>query len=194
MATEEQGNGPGDEQLMERLQGGDDSALTELMRRWELPVKRFLFRLVGNGAEADDLAQEVFVRVYTKRATYRAGARFSAWLFTIAANQARNRLRWWRRRPTLSLDDWLETGREVADEAASPAAVDRARVEDERREAVQRAVAALPLDQRTAIVLFAYEGKSMAEIAEIAGCSPKAVENRLYRARLRLRELAGAAG
>ena len=194
MATEEQGNGPGDEQLMERLQGGDDSALTELMRRWELPVKRFLFRLVGNGAEAEDLAQEVFVRVYTKRGTYRSGARFSAWLFTIAANQARNRLRWWRRRPTLSLDDWLESGREVADETAAPAAVARAREEAERREAVQRAVAALPLDQRTAIVLFAYEGKPMAEIAEIVGCSPKAVENRLYRARLRLRELAGAAG
>ncbi len=193
MATEEHDNGPGDEQLMERLQGGDDSALTELMRRWELPVKRFLFRLVGNGAEADDLAQEVFVRVYTKRATYRAGARFSAWLFTIAANQARNRLRWWRRRPTLSLDDWLETGREVADEAVSPTAVARAREEDERREAVQRAVAALPLEQRTAIVLFAYEGKSMAEIAEIVGCSPKAVENRLYRARLRLRMLAETA-
>ena len=194
MATEEHGNGPGDEELMGRLQGGDDRALTELMQRWELPVKSFLYRLVGNGAEAEDLAQEVFVRVYTKRATYRPGARFSGWLFAIAANQARNRLRWWRRRPTLSLDDWLDSGREVADEMASPAAVARAREEAERREAVQRAVAALPLEQRTAIVLFAYEGKSMAEIAEIAGCSPKAVENRLYRARLRLRELAETAG
>jgi RNA polymerase sigma-70 factor (ECF subfamily) len=194
MPTDENGGGgPDDETLMARLQGGDDSALAELMQRWEIPAKRFLFRMVGNTAEAEDLAQEAFVRIYTKRGTYRTGARFSSWLFAIAANQAKNRLRWWKRRPTLSLDGWVDGGGDAEDETASPAAAARAREEAERREAVQRAVTALPLDQRTAIVLFAYEGKTMAEIAEIVGCSTKAVENRLYRARLRLRALAGEA-
>lgn len=186
MRTEDNAE-PSDEEAMVRLQSGDDTALGMLMRRWELPVKRFVFRLIGNTAETEDLAQEVFVRVYTKRGTYRPGARFSSWVFAIAANQAKNRLRWWKRRPTLSLDGWVETGGDAEDETVSPTAAARAREDAERREAVQRAVAALPLDQRTAIVLFAYEGKSMAEIAEIVGCSTKAVENRLYRARLELR-------
>src|SRR5271169_2057570 len=69
----EAGSSPSDEELMSRLKGGEDAALAQLMRHWELPVKRFLFRIVGNAAEAEDLAQEVFVRIYTKRATYRKG-------------------------------------------------------------------------------------------------------------------------
>ena len=101
---------PADEQLMAQLQGGDAAALAVLMQRWEIPVKRFIFRLVGNTTEAEDLAQEVFVRVFLKRHTYRSGARFSSWVFAIAANLAKNRLRWWKRRPTLSLNAWLEEG------------------------------------------------------------------------------------
>lgn len=97
---------PADEWLMTRLQGGNDAALAMLMLRWEIPVKRFIFRLVGSVAEAEDLAQEVFVRVFLKRQTYRVGSRFSSWVFAIAANQAKNRLRWWKRRPTVSLDAW----------------------------------------------------------------------------------------
>ena len=93
------GANPSDEELMSRLQAGEDAALAPLMLRWEVPVKRFIFRLIGNTADAEDLAQEVFVRVYTKRASYRVGAKFSTWCFSIAANQAKNRLRWWRRRP-----------------------------------------------------------------------------------------------
>ena len=80
-------------------------------------MKRFIFRLVGHPAEAEDLAQEVFVRVFTKRTTYRPGAKFSTWCFAIAANQAKNRLRWWHRRPALSLDAWTEAGGETPDES-----------------------------------------------------------------------------
>lgn len=180
------GANPSDEDCMIRLQAGDDAALAPLMQRWEAPVKRFVFRLIGNAAEADDLAQEVFVRVYQKRASYRRGAKFSTWCFAIAANQAKNRLRWWKRRPALSLEAWTDAGGEVADPAGVPAADEAVR--RERIAAVQAAVAALPFDLRTALVLFEYEGQSMAEIAEALGCTPKAVENRLYRARQQLRQ------
>lgn len=182
------GSGPSDEEWMRRLQSGDDTALAALMEHWEIPVKRFIFRLVGNTAEAEDLAQEVFMRIYTKRSTYRVGAKFSTWCFSIAANQAKNRLRWWRRRPTLSLNTWTEAGGDTADESsASAQAADKA-IRHERIAAVQTAVAALPLDLRTALVLFEYENQSMTEIAEALGCTSKAIENRLYRARQQLKQ------
>src|SRR5690242_19434228 len=111
------GVSPSDEEIMLRLQAGEEAALASLMQRWEIPVKRFLFRLVGIAAEAEDLAQEVFVRVFTKPATYRPSAKFSTWCFSIAANQAKNRLRWWRRRPVLSLDAWTDGGVATADES-----------------------------------------------------------------------------
>lgn len=180
------GANPSDEELMRRLQAGEDAALAPLMQHWEGPVKRFIFRLVGNPTEAEDLAQEVFVRVYTKRASYRTGAKFSTWCFSIAANQAKNRLRWWRRRPALSLEAWAEAGGVAADESASGAQASQVAVQSERLAAVRQAVAALPVDLRTALVLFEYEQQSVNEIAEALHCTPKAVENRLYRARQKL--------
>ena len=182
------GPDPSDEEWMRRLQGGDDTALAALMQHWEIPVKRFIFRLVGNTAEAEDLAQEVFLRIYTKRSTYRVGAKFSTWCFSIAANQAKNRLRWWRRRPTLSLNAWTEAGGDTPDESPAGAQAASEAVRHERIAAVQTAVAALPLDLRTALVLFEYEDQSMSEIAEVLGCTSKAVENRLYRARQQLKQ------
>ncbi len=185
------GANPSDEQLMGRLQRGDDATLAPLMQHWEAPLKRFIFRLVGNTAEAEDLAQEVFVRIYTKRASYRTGAKFSTWCFAIAANQAKNRLRWWRRRPALSLDAWTEAGGETADVSSAGVKASSRAIQNEQRVAVQKAVAALPVDLRTALVLFEYEQQSMAEIAAVLDCTPKAVENRLYRARQRLKQELG---
>jgi len=182
------GASPSDEELMRRLQGGEEAALAPLMQHWEIPVKRFIFRLIGNTAEAEDLAQEVFLRIYTKRHTYRIGAKFSTWCFSIAANQAKNRLRWWHRRPTLSLNAWTDSGGDTADESSAGVQASTATVRRERIAAVQTAVAALPLDLRTALVLFEYEDQSMAEIAEALGCTPKAVENRLHRARQQLKQ------
>ena len=180
---------PSDEDLMGRLKGGEDAALAKLMERWELPMKRFVFRIVGNTSEAEDLAQEVFVRIYEKRATYRTGAKFSTWCFSIAANQAKNRLRWWRRRPTVSLGAWTEAGGDDADETRSGEPAFQTAVRREQIASVQAAVAALPLELRTALVLFEYDGQSVAEIAAELSCTEKAVENRLYRARQRLKQM-----
>jgi len=184
---ETEAGGPSDEELMAQLQAGDEAALAPLMQRWEVPPKRFIFRLVGHAAEAEDLAQEVFVRIYTKRSSYRLGAKFSTWCFSIAANLAKNRLRWWKRRPVLSLDAWMDSGGDAADQTATGAQASDKAVRRERIATVQAAVAALPLDLRTALILFEYEQQSMGEIAAALGCTAKAVENRLYRARKMLR-------
>ncbi len=181
---------PTDEVLMLRLRGGDEPALAALMLRWEIPLKAFLYRLLLNTDEAAELAQEAFVKLYFQRERFRAEARFAPWLLTIAANLARNRRRWWRRHPTTSLDAPAEGGDspspawEPSDPAAGPA--DRA-LAAERAATVRRAVAALPHDLREVVVLAEFEQRPQAEIGEILGCSAKAVEMRLYRARERLR-------
>jgi RNA polymerase sigma-70 factor (ECF subfamily) len=184
----------GDPDAMQRVQAGDEAALAALMERWELPVKRFIGRLIGNASEADELAQETFVRVWQERGRFRPGAEFRPWLFAIALNLARNRLRWWRRRPTVSLEQWNERrettdgGRRAEDRGHSTS--DNARLVAERAEraaAVREAVAALPLALREAIVLSEYEQMSHAEIATAVGATAKAVETRIYRAREKLR-------
>src|SRR3954465_972653 len=95
-----------DAELMRRVQTGDEAALGALMERWELPVKSVIARLVFNASEAEELAQETFVRVWQQRKKFHAGAEFRPWVFAIAVNLARNRLRWWRRRPTVELHEW----------------------------------------------------------------------------------------
>ena len=178
-----------DEVLMGRLQAGDEAALNELMVRWEVPIKRYLGRIVQNAHEAEDLAQECFARVFQHRARFRPGARFSPWLYAIAANLARNRRRWWRRHPAVSLDELAPGAREATSgwEPSDPTAGPAERVQ--RREAaaaVRAAVAALPHALREIVVLAEYEERPQAEIAAILGCTTKAVELRLYRARERL--------
>lgn len=175
--------------LMRRVQQGDEAALGLLMQRWERPVKSVIARLVLNGREAEDLAQETFVRVWQQREKFRREAEFRPWLFSIAVNLARNRLRWWRRRPTVALEDWNETGQPAA--AGGKRAAPAGRENLERAElaaAVRAAVAALPRELREAVVLFEYEGLSHQEIAAALGCTRKAVEARIYRAREKLRK------
>lgn len=185
------GASPSDEELMLNLQRGDDTALAGLMGRWEVPVKRFIFRIVGNPNEAEDLAQEVFLRVYTRKASFRNGAKFSTWCFSIAANQARDRLRWWRRRPTLSLDAWSESGGDLPDSSNQGGQPSDQAMRREQIELVRRAVSALPVDLRTALVLFEYEQQSVSDIATVLECSEKAIEGRLARARRRLQQALG---
>ena len=173
----------GDRALMGRVQGGDETALGVLMERWELPLKSFIGRIVLNASEAEDLAQETFVRVWQQREKFRAGADFRPWVFSIAVNLARNRLRWWRRRPTVELHEWSSAGGERSEGPQDESALER----QERAGAVRDAIAGLPLELRESIMLFEYEQMSHAEIAATVGCTAKAVETRLYRAREKLR-------
>ena len=172
-----------DRLLMERVRAGDEEAFAALMGKWERPVKSLVARIVLNASEAEELAQESFVRLWRRREDFRPGAEFRPWLLAIAVNLARNRLRWWRRRPSVDLDAWLESGGDAVDVTGGAGALERA----ERVGAVQAAVAALPADLREALVLFEFEELSQGEIAAVLGTTPKAVESRVARAREKLR-------
>ena len=175
---------------MRRLAGGHEAALNDLMARHAQPVFQFLCRMLGNEDDANDLAQETFVRVYQHRASFKPGARFTTWLYTIAANLARNQIRYRSRHPNVSLDAESETteqslGDTLPANSASPhEAVDAA----ERADAVRIAVQRLPEDMREAIVLCEWEDLTLAEAANVMNTTAKAVESRLYRARNLLRE------
>jgi len=175
---------------MQRLAGGHDAALNDLMARHAQPVFHFLCRMLGNEDDANDLAQETFLRVYQHRAGFRPGARFTTWLYTIAANLARNHHRWRTRHPNVSLDAESETtGQSIGDVLpSSDPAPDGAAVATERAVAVRAAVAALPADMREVIILCEWQDLSAAEAAAILNTTPKAIDNRLYRARNLLRE------
>lgn len=177
-----------DRELMTRVQRRDEAALGLLMERWERPVKSVIARLVFNASEAEDLAQETFVRVWQQREKFRPGAEFRPWVFSIAINLARNRLRWWRRRPSVSLEEWTQTPgtEDRAQRSENPAGAETLE-RAERATAVRDAMAALPVDLREAIVLFEYEELSQAEIATVVGATVKAVETRIARAKEKLR-------
>lgn len=175
---------------MKRLMAGHDAALNVLMERHATPVFHFLCRMVGNEDDANDLAQETFVRVFKSRGGFRPNEKFSTWLYTIAANLARNHFRWRSRHPAVS----LETGSGEPEKTfrdtlpAGDPAPDEQTLAVERAAAVRAAVAGLPDDMREAIVLCEWEEHTVAEAAAILGATPKAVESRLYRARQILRE------
>ena len=176
-----------DEELVARLQAGEDFALNLLLQRWEVPLRRYLHRFLQNEVDSLDLAQETFVKVYQNRERFARGMRFSPWLFTIATNLARNRSRWRRRHPTdpLNTEGPSISGQTVLQDEFTPSAMLEA---NERADAVRAAIAELPDELRTAILLFEYEHLAQADVAAAMECSPKAVETRLYRARKALRK------
>ncbi len=178
-----------DTQDMVRLAAGHDAALNELMERHGEKLFHYLVRCLQDEAEAADLAQETFVRVYQHRAGFDAGQKFSTWLYTIASNLVRDRYRWRARHPQVSLNAELEaTGTELGERLAHPEATPRESLETSERVAtIEDAVAALPEELRTPLLLAEYEEKPQAEIAQILSCSVKAVETRIYRARKQLR-------
>jgi len=175
---------------MERLIAGRDTALNDLMERHATPVFHFLCRMVGNEDDANDLAQETFVRVFRARTSFRTNENFSTWLFTIAANLARNHFRWRARHPNISLETETGDSEQTLGSTlpASEPVPDEQALAAERAAAVRIAVGKLPEDLREAIVLCEWEERSVAEAAAILEATPKAVESRLYRARGILRE------
>ena len=166
-----------DFQIVEQIQAGQDLAFDELMVRYKRPVVNFCYRMLADAGDADDVAQEVFVSVYQRIGGYRPRGKFSTWLFALAHNACIDRLRYRKRHPTVPLDA-----------APEPGMVSREIATNEIGEHIAAAIAALPDDQRTAIVLAEYHGLSYAEIAGVMRCSEKSVESRLYRAKQTLRQ------
>ena len=145
-----------------------------MLARYKSPIVNFCYRLLGDAGDADDVAQDVFVRVYQRIGDYRPRGKFSTWLFAMARNACIDRLRYRKRHPTEPL--------EGAPEPATTAQYDDA------VEHIAAAIAELPEEQRTAIVLAEYHELSYAEIAGVMKCSEKSVESRLYRAKQTLRQ------
>jgi RNA polymerase sigma-70 factor, ECF subfamily len=175
---------------MARLAGGEHAALDDLMDRHAVRLVGYLTRQLRDESEAEDLAQETFVRVFQHRDRFDPARKFTTWLYTIATNLMRDRLRRLSRRPEVPLEGPAASGQEPR-EASIPApdsGPDGSLLATERAQAVQQAVATLPEDLRTALILFEYEDLSHAEIAAVVECTPKAVETRLYRARAQLRD------
>ena len=163
--------------IMESPTEERDAAFAELLIRYQRPVLNFVYRMLGDVTEAEDVAQEVFVRAYRHFGEYDPSRKLSTWLFALARNAAIDRLRYRQRHPT-----------EPLDAAPEPAAVSNEVANRELGEQISTAIQSLPEDQRTAVVLAEYHGLSYAEIAEIMDCSVKSVESRLYRAKAHLRE------
>lgn len=179
---------------LQALQKGQDSALNQLIARWQRPLFAFAWRYVQNPTDAHDLVAETFVRLHQQRARLRPDTKLSAWLFTTLSNLCHNHYRWRRRHPSVSLDAPIDDAEAPAHEAvASDAPLPNTALEhDEAFAAVRAAVDRLPHDLKLTILLHHFERLSYREIGAITGCSERGVETRLYRARQRLREeLAG---
>lgn len=183
----ENGQASADWALVERVQGADDDAFNHLMGRYRHPVLNFIFRMIGDAVEAEDLAQEVFVRAYRhmRKPEFQQTGAFSTWLFQIARHAALDCLRHRKRHPAESIDHLSDKGETIPGAGATAAETVVAR---ELGGQIAAAVAGLPEDQRTAIILAEYEDLSYARIAAIMKCSEKSVEARLYRARRFLRK------
>jgi RNA polymerase sigma-70 factor (ECF subfamily) len=180
-----------DIRLMLRVRDDDAAAFTELVELYQHRLVTVMHHLVGNKEEAEDLAQEVFMRVYRVRKKYRPRAKFSTWLFTIANNLALNALRTRQRKPIVPLDvrDSGPLGPRpaehlVRDRAEPPGA----RIQhQELAVIIQQALEGLNERQRAAVVLNKFEDMNYAEIAEVMGLTTKAVKSLLSRARENLR-------
>jgi len=175
-----------DAQLMLRVKRGDTAAFAALVEKYQQPVLNLLARTLGDPTEAEDLAQSVFVQVWKSARRYRPTARFSTWLFTIARNLCLNELRRRGRHPAESLDaphpDAEGEPRHNPPDAQT-ASPPEALLRGELERKIEDALAALPENQRTAILLCRQEELSYEDIAAVLGCSLPAVKSLIFRGR-----------
>jgi len=173
-----------DQELVRRVQAGDQTAFNLLVLKYQHRVLKLVGRFVNDAAEAEDVAQEAFLKAYRALASFRGDSAFYTWLYRIAINTAKNALVSQRRRPVdfdLDLQDPDQYDRQAKlKEADTPEGV---LLTDEIRAVVEEAMEQLPEDLRTAIVLRELEGLSYEEIAEAMDCPVGTVRSRIFRAR-----------
>ncbi len=171
-----------DAELMLRVREGDATSFALLLERHRGPVVHFLYRMVQNQPVAEELAQEVFLRVYRSRATYEPTAKFTTWLFRIATHLALNWIRDGRKeKGQESLDEELIEGveRQVADRQPT---VEQELLYEVKLQEVRKAIEMLPAKQRAAVMMHKYEELEYSQIAKALGCSESAVKSLLFRA------------
>ena len=176
-----------DAELMLRVKEGDEGSFADLLARYRNPLVNYLYRMVQNAAIAEELAQDVFLRVYRAREKYEPSAKFTTWLYCIATNVALNHLRDGRMAKHMAaLDDpESDVGRVLR--APEPTVEERLVAHSLGWE-VRQAVLALPAKQRAAVLLHKYQELDYCQIAEALGCSESAVKSLLFRAYETLRE------
>jgi RNA polymerase sigma-70 factor, ECF subfamily len=177
-----------DVQLMLDVKAGDERSFELLLQRFRSPLVNFLYRMVRNREQAEDLAQEVFLRVYRAREDYVPSAKFTTWLFRIATNLALNSMRDNRyQRMEISLDAPVTMDSEDGDERPMDVPekhpnIEQHLVEEARRKMIRHAIDKLPEKQRAAVLLHKYQDLDYNEIAKILECSESALKSLLFRA------------
>jgi len=180
-----------DAEVMLRVKAGDQSAFDYLVQKYRRPLVSFMYRMARNTAAAEDLAQEVFLRVYRARETYEASAKFTTWMYRIATNLAVNHARDTRHeRPevTVSLDEPDEETGSTMDVADGTVSAEEALVRRERLAAIRSKVEALPERQRLAVIMHKYQQMDYKQIAGVLKLSESATKSLLFRAYETLRE------
>ena len=185
-----------DTHLMLGVKQGESVCMDLLLQRHRGPVIQFLYRMVRNRAIAEELAQNVFLRVYRSRTTYEPTAKFTSWLFRIAANVALNWLRDRRHESnqlSLTASSEREPERQIADRRPT---VDQLMLAEVRLDEIRQAIAELPDRQRAAVIMHKYEELEYTQIAVALSCSPQTVKSLLFRAyntlRVRLAHMSAA--
>ena len=177
-----------DVQLMLDVKAGDQQSFELLLQRYRTPLVNFLYRMVRSREQAEDLAQEVFLRVYRAREDYEPSAKFTTWLFRIATNLALNSLRDHRyQKLEISMDAPIVADAEGGDERMMEVAdehpdIEQHLVEDARKKMIRHAIEKLPEKQRAAVLLHKYQELDYAEISKILRCSESALKSLLFRA------------
>lgn len=177
--------GPTDEELVSAFQHGDAAAFDELVSRWDRKIHGAIYRVVGADEDSRDLCQEAFLKAYRGLGNFKKEARFSSWLYQIAINVCRDRLRRRRGRTAVSLDE-VEEARDGRLRAAAPSPLELVEARD-LRHLVEDAMATLSAEEREVVILKEYQELTFPEIAEALEVPLSTVKTRLYRGLAQLR-------
>jgi len=168
-----------DDELVARSMGGDAESFNQLILRWERPIYALAYRVIGREEDARDVCQETFLRAFRALPGFKRQAKFSSWIYRIALNLCRDWIRRQRRAPVMQMPEGVDPGELMADQGPVES------IEDlvgrrQLSEVVEEAMALLPEEQRTAIILKEYHGMTFQEIADMQGCPLSTVKTRLY--------------
>ena len=168
-----------DEELVARSMGGDLDSFNQLVLRWERPIYALAYRVIGREEDARDVAQETFLRAFRALKGFKGQAKFSSWLYRITLNLCRDWMRRQKRTPVSPTPEGIDLV-ELAGEATPSESLDDLVARRQLGRAVSKAMAMLPEEQRTAIILKEYHGLTFQEIAELLDCPLSTVKTRLY--------------
>ncbi len=168
-----------DDELVAKSVGGDAESFNQLILRWERPIYALAYRVIGREEDARDVCQETFLRAFRALPGFKGQAKFSSWLYRIALNLCRDWIRRQRRAPVMQIPEGIDAG-ELAAERGPVESIEELVSRRELSAVVEEAMALLPEEQRTAIILKEYHGMTFQEIADMQGCPLSTVKTRLY--------------